>query len=95
MEDAGRGYEEESKSSRLTERLRIPGQLIAAVRNSLGNPQEWAGVVLVFFTLAVAVLSIERANWIKPQPSLMLVLGLSVLVGWWLARSRRPWWDTY
>jgi transglutaminase-like putative cysteine protease len=61
---------------------------MAAIRGVLTNPQEWVGVVLVFLSLTVAVLSIEHAHWIKPQPSLVLVLGLSVLVGLWLARVR-------
>ncbi len=79
-----------SGTSRLTGKLRIPAQVIAAVRNGLGSPQEWVGVVLVFLTLAVAVWSIEHADWMKREPSLILVLGISVLAGLWLARGRLP-----
>jgi len=82
--------EKQNNASRLTGSLRTPARVVAAIRNVLGNPQEWVGVVLVFLSLAVAVLSIEHARWIKPQPSLILVLGLSVLVGLWLARGRLP-----
>lgn len=80
--------EGQSNASRLTGRLRTPARVVAAIRNVLGNPQEWIGVVLVFASLAVAVLSIEHAHWIKPQPSLVLVLGLSVLTSLWFVRGR-------
>ncbi len=79
--------EGQNNASRLTGRLRTPARVVAAIRNVLGNPQEWVGVVLVFLSLSIAMLSIEHARWIKPQPSLILVLGLSVLVGLWLARG--------
>ena len=42
----------------------------------LGSWWEWVSVVLVFLTLEIAVLSIEQAGWIRPQPSLTLVLVL-------------------
>ena len=51
---------------------------------------EWASVVLVFLTLAVAVRSIEQARWITPQPSLTLVIGLAVLTSLLLIKSRLP-----
>ncbi len=78
----------QNNTSRLTGRLQTPARVVAAIRNVLGNPQEWVGVVLVFVSLAIAVLSIEQARWIKPQPSLILVLGLSVLTSLWLARGQ-------
>jgi len=80
--------EGQNNASHLTGRLRTPARVVAAVRNVLGNPQEWIGVVLVFLSLSIAMLSIEHARWIKPQPSLILVLGLSVLTSLWLARGR-------
>ncbi|HEY32895.1 MAG TPA: transglutaminase domain-containing protein [Dehalococcoidia bacterium] len=90
MDGIGSGSGAQSNASRLTGRLRIPAQIIATIRNVLGSPQEWIGIVLLFFTLAVAVWSIEHANWVKREPSLILVLGLSVLAGLWLARGRWP-----
>ena len=47
-------------------------------------------IVLLFIALEIAVLSIEQARWINPQPSLTLTLIFSVLVTWWLARRRLP-----
>jgi hypothetical protein len=47
-------------------------------------------IVLLFLTLEIAVLSVERARWINPQPSLTLTLFISVLAAWWLARRRLP-----
>jgi len=90
MADTGSGIEGQRRTSRLTGKLRIPAQVIAAVRNGLGSPQEWIGVVLLFLTLAVAVWSVEHANWLKREPSLILTLGLSVLAGLWLARRTWP-----
>ncbi|HEY40723.1 MAG TPA: transglutaminase domain-containing protein [Dehalococcoidia bacterium] len=78
----------QSSTSRLTGRLQTPARAMAAVHGVLSNPQEWVGVVLIFLSLAIVMLSIEHANWIKPQPSLVLVLGLSVLVGLWFGRIR-------
>jgi transglutaminase-like putative cysteine protease len=53
-----------------------------------GGWQSWVKVVLVFLTLEVAVLSVEQAHWVDPQPSLTLILFISVLVGVILARVR-------
>jgi len=66
---------------------RIRGLLWSALRGGVGSPQEWAGVLLVFATLAVAAWSIEQANWIRPQPSLITSLVLAVLAGLVLVRS--------
>ncbi|MBI4268039.1 MAG: DUF4129 domain-containing protein [Chloroflexi bacterium] len=54
----------------------------------LGNWQRWGVIILVFLTLETSVLSIEQAQWITPQPSLTLVLAISVLTGWILSKSR-------
>ncbi len=69
---------------------RIPRQWLSerVTRFMLGSLHEWMSVVLVFLTLAIAVWSIEQAKWIKPQPSLTLVLGLAVLTSLLLIRSR-------
>lgn len=56
----------------------------------LGSWWEWVSVILVFLTLEIAVLSIEQARWIRPQPSLTLVLVLAVLTGLFLAKRRLP-----
>jgi transglutaminase-like putative cysteine protease len=48
----------------------------------------WLNLVLLFAVLEVAVLSLERAQWITPQPSLTLVLILSMLVVWALVVCR-------
>jgi transglutaminase-like putative cysteine protease len=54
------------------------------------NWQLWLNVILLFVTLEIAVISIEKAQWISPQPSLTLTLVLSMLVTLLLARSRLP-----
>ena len=54
----------------------------------LNGWQGWAGVLLVFLTLEIAVLSIEQARWITPQPSLSLVLFLSVVFAFILTKIR-------
>lgn len=69
----------------LTHKLSPPG-----LKLWFGSRQEWESVVLVFLTLAIAVWSIEQARWITPQPSLTLVLGLAVLTGRLLVKSRLP-----
>ncbi|MBA7642378.1 hypothetical protein ES703_50071 [subsurface metagenome] len=55
-----------------------------------GNRQIWVSIILLFLVLEIAVLSVERARWITPQPSLTLVLVFSIAVAWYLARSRLP-----
>ena len=54
----------------------------------LGSWQEWVSVILLFLALVIAVRSIEQVNWIKPQPSLILVLALAMLTCLLLVRSR-------
>jgi len=56
----------------------------------LGDWQEWGITVLLFLVLEITIASIERAQWITPQPSLTLVLVLAVLGGWLLCKSRLP-----
>jgi len=56
----------------------------------LGSWWEWVGVLLVFLTLEIAVLSIEQARWLNPQPSLTLPLVLAVLAGLFLTKRRMP-----
>ncbi len=54
----------------------------------LGSWWEWISVTLVFVTLEIAILSLEQAKWIYPQPSLTLTLALAVLTGLFLAKKR-------
>ena len=67
---------------------RLPRVLWSAIRTVTGSSREMTSVLLVFLSLAVAVWSIEQANWISPQPSLITVLFLAVLTGLLLFRSR-------
>ncbi len=52
--------------------------------------QAWVNVILLFVTLEIAVLSVEQAHWVTPQPLLSLVLTLSVLIVSVLVRIRIP-----
>jgi transglutaminase-like putative cysteine protease len=56
----------------------------------VGDWRAWISVGLLFVTLEIAVLSLERARWLQSLPSLTLVLILSLLVVWLLARARLP-----
>jgi transglutaminase-like putative cysteine protease len=47
-------------------------------------------VILLFLVLEIAVLSLEKAHWITPQPSLTLILVLSLLAAGLLIKSRLP-----
>ena len=59
-------------------------------RSWLGNWWELVGICLVFVTLEIAVLSLEQVEWIKPQPSLSLVLALAVLAGLFSVKIKLP-----
>ncbi len=56
----------------------------------LGGWREWLSFILLFAALEIAVLSLERAHWITPQPSLTLVLVLAMLAVRLLTISRLP-----
>ncbi len=60
-----------------------PGQK-PSIAERLGDWRDWLNIVLLFAVLEIAVLSLERAHWISPQPTLTLVLVLSVLAVWLL-----------
>jgi len=49
------------------------------LKSLLGNWHGWLTMILVFLVLEIAILSIEQARWITPQPSLTLVLFLAML----------------
>ncbi len=53
-----------------------------------GGWQSWLKVALVFLALEMAVLSVEQAHWVDPQPSLTLILLVSVILGVIMARTR-------
>lgn len=60
-----------------------------AIADSWWNSwQGWVRIILLFFALEIAVLSIEQAHWITPQPLLTLVLILSIVVTAVLIRIR-------
>jgi transglutaminase-like putative cysteine protease len=50
----------------------------------------WLGVGFGFLSSAIVIWSIEHAHWITPQPSLIAVLGLAMVVGVILANTRIP-----
>lgn len=54
----------------------------------MGNWRTWVSIILLFLTLEIAILSVERAHWIHPQPSFTLILVLSIALSWYLAVSR-------
>jgi len=60
------------------------------ILSRLGNRRGLVNVVLLFLVLEIAILSIEQARWITPQPSLTLVLVLSMVTAWLLARCQLP-----
>ena len=81
------GSQGQRNASRLTGRLRTPARVVAAIRNVLGNPQEWIGVVLVFVSLAVAVenaatlvrLDRHRSGHAHAEPHLLLIAKIEIM----------------
>ena len=67
------------------------GRLLADAGSAVRqvDRQRWLSVLLLFIVLEIAVLSIERAQWITPQPLLSLVLVMSMAATWLIdARAR-------
>lgn len=60
----------------------------ASLKFRMGDWRGWLNLLLLFAMLEIAVLSLERAQWITPQPSLTLVLILSMLMVWALVVCR-------
>lgn len=87
---AGRGERGGSRGwpVRLLERLGLLALLRAAASGRFGTAHEWISLGLVFATLGVAVWSIEQAEWIDPQPSLVAVLALAVIAGLVVLKGR-------
>ncbi|MDD5190900.1 MAG: transglutaminase domain-containing protein [Dehalococcoidales bacterium] len=55
------------------------------------KPRDWlmlTSLVLAFGTLAVAVLSIEKADWVRPEPLLIVTLAFALVCGSLLANLR-------
>jgi transglutaminase-like putative cysteine protease len=77
-----------------TEKKQIDLPLSASLRGNklsrLGNWRIWVSIILLFLVLEIAILSIERARWINPQPSFTLILVLSIALAWYLAGRRLP-----
>jgi transglutaminase-like putative cysteine protease len=53
-----------------------------------GNWQAWMNIVLLFITLEIAILSVEQAHWITPQPLLSLILIFSIVLSFVAVRIR-------
>lgn len=49
---------------------------------------EWLGLLLLTATVGTAIFSVQSANWITPQPSIMTVLLLAIILGSLMAKSR-------
>lgn len=60
----------------------------AIYQSCLSSKLAWIGAGFGFLTLAVAVWSIEQANWTNPQTSLITTLGLAMATGAVLANIR-------
>jgi len=60
-----------------------------------GGWKTWLNIVFLCLALGVAVFSIEQAHWIEPQPSLTLVLFLSILYVRLLTAARLPGWAVH
>jgi transglutaminase-like putative cysteine protease len=78
LPEAERGRGQEQRSSK------------EVMLSRLGGWREWLNFVLLFVALEIVVLSLERAHWITPQPSLTLVLILAMLTVQLLTISRLP-----
>jgi transglutaminase-like putative cysteine protease len=72
------------------EELQGQRSLKAGLVSRLGGWRDWLNIILLFVTLEIVVLSLERAHWITPQPSLTLVLIVSVMVVVLMVVARLP-----
>jgi hypothetical protein len=55
-----------------------------------GSWEKWASIVTLSVMLWIMVWSVAQAEWITPQPSLVLVLFLALATGLALSKSRLP-----
>jgi len=86
-------FSNRGKPEKTTDRREEPQRqrsLKAGLISRLSGWREWLNLILLFVALEIAVLSLERAHWITPQPSLTLVLILAMLTVWLLVISRLP-----
>jgi hypothetical protein len=60
----------------------------AVLKYLLNGWPEWVGVLLLSITLGIAINCIQQAQWISPQPSLLTVLILAVVLAFIVAKSR-------
>ncbi|MBI4284675.1 MAG: DUF58 domain-containing protein [Chloroflexi bacterium] len=51
---------------------------------------QWVSLLLLLFTLGIAIHSIEQSGWVAPQPSLKAVLAIAVLLNTALLYGRLP-----
>jgi len=79
-------------SSERLKKILLPEPPPAVSMPRLGNWRMWVNLALLFMALEVAVYSIERAQWMRPQPAFTLVLFLSMLLVWLLVLVRVPGW---
>jgi transglutaminase-like putative cysteine protease len=80
----------QDKQSYFAEESQTQTILGTSFKSRLANWHGWLNIILLLVVLEIAVLSIEQARWITPQPSLTLVLILAMLITWLLVRSRLP-----
>ena len=54
--------------------------------------RELISLFLSYIVIGIAVFSIEQAKWISPQPSLLLILTISILFAAVLSKLKLRWW---
>ncbi len=57
---------------------------------SLGSVADWLNLFFLLVCLGIVVFTAEQARWLNPSPSLLTILFISVLTGFFTARSRWP-----
>jgi hypothetical protein len=67
------------------------GRFFSRLPASLAGLPDWLNLAGLIVALGVAVWSVQQAAWIKPSPSLITILVLSALSGFWLAKARWHW----
>ena len=50
---------------------------------------EWGSLILLFLVFGAVIRSVEQANWISPEPSLITVLAVAVVTGWIAGKIRK------
>jgi transglutaminase-like putative cysteine protease len=63
-----------------------------ALPEGRGGWSVWLNLVFLFCTLGTAIISIEQAKWIEPQPYYTLVLFLAIALTGLLTVVRLKWW---